>query len=225
LSETLLQLIFILNTCREARDENSIQHPKSILWAMRKCQMYHEGKIRLLHKLTGMEFLNREYASVFTRPDWYKGYHVFEKKSEVKVRFRSGEPLSCFCLDGDCNEVHVAFTRGEPEQEEMNTKSLSYRFAITHHKCTLMRQECSSVDLSVLMRFHRLEKPARMYWIMHSCYPIQRVVFHSKGSLLWCILIERFFCVITVILITIRDLSQCICLCLQIYSLREILYL
>ena len=78
--------------------------------------MYREGKIRLLHKLTGIEFLNREYVSVFTQPDWYKGYHVFKNKSEVKDRFRSREPLSCFCLDGDCNAVHVAFTRGEPEQ-------------------------------------------------------------------------------------------------------------
>ena len=53
---------------------------------MRKCQLYREGKIRLLHKLTGMEFLNREYVSVFTRPDWYKGYHVFQNKSEVEDR-------------------------------------------------------------------------------------------------------------------------------------------
>ena len=92
--ETIFQLI--LNTCREARDENSIQDPKSILWAMRKCQMYREGKIRLLHKLTGMDFLNREYVSVSTRPDWYKGYHVFQNKSEVKDRFRSGEKSPAF---------------------------------------------------------------------------------------------------------------------------------
>ena len=82
---------------------------------MRKCQK-HEGKIRLLHKLTGMEFLNREYVSVFTWPNWYEGYHVFQNKSDIKDRFRSGEPFSCFCLDGDCNAVHVAFTRGDPKQ-------------------------------------------------------------------------------------------------------------
>ena len=63
-----------------------------------------------------MEFLNREYVSVSTRPDRYKDYHVFQNKSEVEDRFKSGKPLSCFRLDGDCNAVHVAFTRGEPEQ-------------------------------------------------------------------------------------------------------------
>ncbi len=94
MSETLLQLI--LNTCGEARDKNSIQDPKLILWAMRKGQMYREGKIRLLHKLTGMEFLNREYVSVFTPPDRYIGYHVFQNKSKVKDRFRSGEPCPAF---------------------------------------------------------------------------------------------------------------------------------
>ena len=151
MSEMLLQLIFILNTCREARDKNSIQHPKSILWAMRKCQMYREGKIRLLHKLTGMEFLNREYASVFTWLDWFKGYHVFQKQSEVKDRFRSGEPLSCFCLDGDCNEVHVAFTRGEPEQrrDEHKVTFLSFCYhtsqMYTHETgMQLCRFECTN---------------------------------------------------------------------------------
>ena len=57
--------------------------------------MYREGKIRLLHKLTGMEFLNREYVSVFTRPDWYKGYHVFQNKSEVEDRIDLDQENLC----------------------------------------------------------------------------------------------------------------------------------
>ena len=83
MSETLLQLI--QNTCREARDKNSIQDPKLILWAMRKCQMYREGKIRLLHKLTGMEFLNREYVSVFTQPDWFIMFFKISQKSRIDL--------------------------------------------------------------------------------------------------------------------------------------------
>jgi hypothetical protein len=50
-----------VSTCRDVRDENSIQDPKLILWAMQKCQLYCEGKIRLLHKLTGMEFSKEAY--------------------------------------------------------------------------------------------------------------------------------------------------------------------
>ncbi len=82
---------------------------------MQKCQLYCEGKIRLLHKLTGMEFLNEEYEDVHAWRDRYKGYHVFPNKSAVENRFLKGEPLSCFHLDGSCNEVHVAFKIYEAE--------------------------------------------------------------------------------------------------------------
>ncbi len=85
-----------MSTCREARDEHSIQDPKSILWAMQKCQLYHERKIRLLHKLAGMEFLNEEYDDVHAWCNRYKGYHVFPNKSAVENRFLKGEPLTCF---------------------------------------------------------------------------------------------------------------------------------
>ena len=105
-----------MSTCREARDENSIQDPKLILWAMQKCQLYHEGKIRLLHKLTDMKFLNEKYEDVHAWRNRYLGYHVFLNKSAVENRFQKWEPLSCFCLDDRCNEVHVAFKRYKPAQ-------------------------------------------------------------------------------------------------------------
>ncbi len=47
--------------------------------------MYREGKIRLLHKLTGMKFLNREYVSVFTRPDWYKVIMFFKISQKSRI--------------------------------------------------------------------------------------------------------------------------------------------
>ena len=76
-----------MTTRREGRDENSIQDPKLILWAMQKCQLYHEGKIRLLYKLTGMEFLNKEYEDVHAWHDRYKGYHVlpFQTSQRLKI--------------------------------------------------------------------------------------------------------------------------------------------
>ncbi len=80
-----------------------------------KMPIVPEGKIRLLHKLTGMEFLNEEYEDVHAQCNRYKGYHVFPSKSAMENRFLKGEPLSCFCLDGRCNEVHVAFNRDKPE--------------------------------------------------------------------------------------------------------------
>ena len=55
-----------------------------------------------------MEFLNEEYEDVHAWHNRYKGYHVFLNKSAVENRFLKGGPLSCFCLDGRCNEVHTA---------------------------------------------------------------------------------------------------------------------
>ena len=63
-----------------------------------------------------MEFLNEEYEDVHARRDRYKSYHVFPNKSAVENRFLKGDPLSCFCLDGRCNDVYVEFKIDEPEQ-------------------------------------------------------------------------------------------------------------
>ena len=194
MSETLLQLI--RNTCREARDKNSIQDPKSILWAMRKCQMYREGKIRLLHELTGMEFLNREYVSVFTWPDRYKGYHVFQNKSEVEDRFRSGEPLSCFRLDGDCNAVHVAFTRGEPEQrgDEHEVTFLSFcyhtlqvythetgmqfcRFECTNEVSSVRKTSLNLLDYELMLPYSKMGFPfQRQFTLVYSDWDVICVI-------------------------------------------------
>jgi hypothetical protein len=75
-----------------------------------------------------MEFLNEEYKDVHAQRDRYKGYHVFPNKSAVENRFLKGDPLSCFCLDGRCNEVHVAFKIDEPEQrgDEREVTYLSF---------------------------------------------------------------------------------------------------
>ena len=55
---------------------------------------------------------------------------MFPIKSAVENRFLKGEPLSCFYLDGSCNEVCGAFNRDNPEQrgDECVVTFLSYRY-------------------------------------------------------------------------------------------------
>ena len=103
-----------------------------------------------------MEFLNKEYEDIHAWRDKYKGYHVLPNTSAVENRFLKGDPLSCFCLDGRCNEVHVAFKIDEPEQsgDEREVTYLSLRYQTS--KCVLTAQDCSFVDLFVLMRCHQL---------------------------------------------------------------------
>ena len=186
---------------------------------MQKCQLYHEGKIRLLHKLTDIEFLNEEYDNVHAWCDRYKDYNVFPNKSAVENRFLKGEPLSCFCLDGICNEVHVACNRDKPEWrgDKCEVTFLSFCHQIsqmyTHDTgmqfCHVMcNDEVSSVKKSSLNIVD--------YALM---LPIQGEVFCSKVSLLGCILIGRCFCVITMLLTARRDLFPCIGLFLKMCCL------
>lgn len=63
----------------------------------------------MLHKLNGLGMLYRMADGPSDKDDRYHGYFVFPSKKEVKKRFKSGKPLSCFCLDGNRSEVHVAF--------------------------------------------------------------------------------------------------------------------
>ena len=137
-----------------------MQDPKAILWAMRKCQLYREGKIRLLHKCTGMEFLNNEYEDVHAWRDRYKGYHVFPNKSAVENRFQKGEPLSFFVWTVDAMKVILHSTLTNLNEEKTNIQSLTCRSIIRHRKCILTTQECSFVDLFVLMRCHHLGNQA-----------------------------------------------------------------
>ena len=93
---------------REAKEENGIRDPKSILWAMRKDCAYFESKLRMLHKLKGLNSLSDQVNDRGSARDWFKGYHTFSTKKSVLDRFYQGRPLSCFCLDGSRHEVHVA---------------------------------------------------------------------------------------------------------------------
>ena len=123
---------------------------------MRKCQLYREGKIRLLYKLTGMEFLNEEYEDVHALHDRYKGYHVFPNKSAVENRFLKGVHCPVFVWTADAMKFMLHSKLMNMNKEETNVKLLTCRSVIRHRKCILTTQDCSFVDLFVLMRCHQL---------------------------------------------------------------------
>ena len=68
-------------------------------------------------------------------------------------------------------------------KEEMNMKSLSYHFAITHCKCTLMRQECevslvrktslNLFDYSLLLPYSKMGFPfQRQFTLVYSDWDV-----------------------------------------------------
>ncbi len=118
---------------------------------MQKCQLYHEGKIRLLHKLTGMKFLNKEYEDVHAQHNRYKGHHVFPNKSAVENRNHC--PIFVWIVDAMKFMLHSK--ESNLNEEEMNIKSLTC-CSVIRCKCILMTQECNFVDLCVLMWSHQL---------------------------------------------------------------------
>lgn len=75
---------------------------------MRKNSSYFESKLRLLHKLTGLHFLQSQCFPKDNSRDWFRGYYTFSNQATVRELFRKGKPLSCFCLDDNYHELHVA---------------------------------------------------------------------------------------------------------------------
>ena len=96
----------------EGRNERMIEGPKQVLVSMRKDQGYRLTKMRLLHKLVGLEWLALAYHRAGADRDWFKGYHIYNTQYEVLDRFQSGRPLSCFSKEEGSSRVHVAYTDG-----------------------------------------------------------------------------------------------------------------
>ena len=116
----------LLALCREAKDERQIGQAKDVLVAMRKTQSYRNTKLRLIHKRSGMKWLEQDgfcippdYQS--TSRTWFSGYKVYSSEEEARDLFSSGKPLSCFSLDGNHKRVHIAF-----KEEETRNTTVSY---------------------------------------------------------------------------------------------------
>jgi len=96
----------------EGRNERMIEGPKQVLVSMRKTQSYRLTKMKLLHKLMGVEWLGLAFRSAGIDRDWFKGYHIYNSQEEVLDRFSSGRPLSCFVKEPGSAIVHVVYSDG-----------------------------------------------------------------------------------------------------------------
>lgn len=102
-----------LETNREAKEENKIQDPKSILHGMRKTTEYFETKLALLQRIAGMDFLAESFEDSFRERVWMKGHYRYKSEDDVLELFKLGEPLSCFCCNSIHHEVYIAFADGK----------------------------------------------------------------------------------------------------------------
>ena len=113
---------------REGRDEGQIGPIKKVLVSMRRDPVYRETKMRLIHKLDGIEFLKSSTDdSPPSERHSYKGYHVYGSRQEVTTRLQGSKPISCFRRgNSGADEVHVAFSEKEKRGETVSYLTLTY---------------------------------------------------------------------------------------------------
>ena len=137
---------------------------------MRKSQLYRVSKLRLIHKRSGMKWLEQFGFSIGHNHQgesrkWFTGYKEYSSEQEVKDLLSRGKPMSCFSLDGDHKRVHIAF-----KQKETRCISVSYLtleckkspivrdtgthfcpFEMTGTKLNKQRADMNVTDYSIMM--------------------------------------------------------------------------
>lgn len=103
----------LLLSHREGRNEQQIGNVKKVLVSMRKDQQYRETKMRLLHKLLGIEWLRDVFDGIdgkdrFGR-DWFKGYYKYDYLQTILDRIAQGRPISCAASKTNDHHFYVAF--------------------------------------------------------------------------------------------------------------------
>lgn len=80
---------------------------------MRRDQQYRETKMRLLHKLLGMEWLRDAFDGVDRADrksrDWFKGYFKYKELETITDRIAQGQPISCAASKTNKHHFYVAF--------------------------------------------------------------------------------------------------------------------
>lgn len=69
---------------------------------------YFVTKLINLHIKEGLNYATNQKEPVKQR-EWFRGYHCFNSKKVVLDRFEKGQALSCFVLNHNYEEVHVAY--------------------------------------------------------------------------------------------------------------------
>ena len=167
-----------------------IDRPKSVLVAMRKTQSYRETKMRLLQKLTGIDFLKASFDEGIKRErDWFTGFHRYQEKGEIIDSFVEGVPISCFSGKED-GLFYVAFYSGSTETiNYLTVEARPSHFFIKEcgaHFCAFRFQKEPSTQ-NVLVRTIKksaLEDMVENYALMLP-YKKQNVAFQNQFTLVY----------------------------------------
>lgn len=178
------------NNHREAKEENGIRKPKSILHAMTTDPSYFEPKMRLLQTITGLDFLEEEFTSEenrIERNDSVVGYKIFDSLDTVTNRFEKGKSLSCFCINNRRDEVYIAFKVPKQPFEDITyvTVKVKYeekeeagvhfrRFEIQQGTNKIKRGSPSITDFAIMLPFWYKNHFNRQYTLIYSDWDVMR---------------------------------------------------
>ena len=168
---------------------------------MRNDSLYFEGKLRLLHKLRGLESLYDVYKQddrnaidgiYSSRIYTAKMYHTFSTKAKVLEWFNGGNPLSCFCLNNDYHVLHVAVRMGDcsemrkDDNEDFAYMSFTYN---VHELCecetgvhyckftfqgtaTAKKSDLNFTDYALMLPFDRTGQFLKQYTLIYSDWEV-----------------------------------------------------
>lgn len=96
---------------------------------MQKSTSYFEVKLRLLHKMNGLNSLydkykeSNKYETRVQRPPMF---YTFPRRDMVSKWFEAGKPMSCFCLNNDYHKIHVAVAIGDCLEKKSDGEDFAY---------------------------------------------------------------------------------------------------
>lgn len=166
---------------------------------MRKDVSYFCTKLEKLHKSNGLRFLKEEYSEK-PKNNRYKGYHCFKDRGEVKMRYDEGKPLSCFVLDGNFDQVHVAYntnfrssTRGNITYTtfKYKTSDLHKKEAGVHFCRFALQDEDSTKSVDTLNITHYALMLPYLHPSTNGAFEKQFTLVYSDWDVLRCDLPEK----------------------------------
>jgi hypothetical protein len=168
---------------------------------MRNDSLYFEGKLRLLHKLRGLESLYDVYRQdgrnaidgiYSSHVSTTKMYHTFSTKAKVLEWFHGGNPLSCFCIDNDYHVIHVSVRMGDclemkkDDNEDFAYMSFTYNIHDLYdcetgvHYCkfryqgtaTAKKSDLNFTDYALMLPFDRKGEFLEQYTLIYSDWEV-----------------------------------------------------
>ena len=169
---------------REAREENAIRTPKSVLPRLKKDISFLKAKLTLLHKMFGLDCLAKSLEEDEKNEYKYTGYHTYSSHEEITDLFRSGRPISGFCLDNNYDRIHVAYNRHKDmvsyttftfKDEDLPHESCGVYYDRFYHSGEELTASESTLKISaygMMLPFKKNKDYARQFTIIYSDWEV-----------------------------------------------------